>query len=92
MATQSPAPYRPRTYLWLLVLPFVWQIGGTPLANGIDWHPLGLPFLMVWQMAGVVFSSVVFAWVFHLDKLNGVHAADEAALENSAEPAARGGH
>lgn len=92
MATPSLAPHRPRTYLWLLILPFVWQVGGIPVANGIAWHPLGLPFLMVWQMAGVMFSSCVFAWVFHLDKVNGVHAADEAALERDGAAPVRGGH
>ena len=55
---------------WLLLLPFVWQIGLVPLVNDIAWRPFGLPFPMVWQMAGVVFASLVIAIVYVLDKRN----------------------
>jgi uncharacterized membrane protein YwaF len=53
---------------WLLVLPFVWQVGMVPLVNDVVWRPLGLPFPMVWQMAGIVFASAVIALVHALDK------------------------
>ena len=53
---------------WLLVLPFIWQIGMVPVVNDIAWRPLALPFPMVWQMAGVVFASVIIAAVHALDK------------------------
>lgn len=56
---------------WLLVLPFVWQIGAVPLVNAIAWRPLGLPFPMAWQMAGVVFASAIIAIVHALDKRAG---------------------
>lgn len=53
---------------WLLVLPFVWQIGMVPLVNDIAWRPFGLPFPMAWQMAGVIFASAIIAIVHALDK------------------------
>jgi hypothetical protein len=56
---------------WLLVLPFVWQIAMVPLVNDIVWRPFGLPFPMVWQMAGIVFATLVIALVHALDKRAG---------------------
>jgi hypothetical protein len=53
---------------WLLVLPFVWQIAFIPLVNDIAWRPLGLPFPLVWQLAGVVFATLIIALVHALDK------------------------
>lgn len=52
----------------LLLLPFVWQLGLAPWANGVDWRPLGLPFPMVWQMAGIVFATFVLALRYWLDR------------------------
>ncbi|WP_059153688.1 DUF3311 domain-containing protein [Novosphingobium barchaimii] len=52
----------------LLLLPFVWQLGFAPWANDVEWHPLGLPFGMVWQMAGIVFATAVLALRFILDR------------------------
>ena len=46
------APHRP--HLVLLALPFIWQVGCIPLVNEVALRPLGMPFPMVWQMAGVV--------------------------------------
>jgi hypothetical protein len=56
------------THRWLLVLPFVWQVALIPLVNGIAWRPLGLPFPLVWQLAGVVFASLIIALVHRLDR------------------------
>lgn len=53
---------------WLLLVPFVWQVGCVPLVNDIAWRPLGLPFPMAWQLAGIVVASVVIAIVHALDK------------------------
>lgn len=52
----------------LLLLPFVWQLGFASWANGVEWRPLGLPFGMVWQMAGIVFATAVLALRFALDR------------------------
>jgi hypothetical protein len=53
---------------WLLALPFVWQVGLVPLVNDIAWRPFGLPFPLVWQLAGVVFASAIIALVHALDR------------------------
>jgi hypothetical protein len=56
------------THRWLLLLPFVWQVGLIPFVNDIAWRPLGLPFPLVWQLAGVVFATLIIALVHSLDK------------------------
>ncbi|CAN5513715.1 hypothetical protein BH11PSE9_BH11PSE9_07330 [soil metagenome] len=71
----------PRPFLWLLLLPFVWQVGCIPLVNDVAMTPFGLPFPMFWQMAGVVLSSVVFAVVFHLDNRAGLEQEENAFIE-----------
>lgn len=52
----------------LLLLPFLWQLGLAPWANGVAWRPLGLPFQMVWQMAGILFATLVIALRYRLDR------------------------
>ena len=52
----------------LLLLPFVWQLGLAPWANGVEWRPLGLPFMMAWQMAGIVFATLVIGLRYRLDR------------------------
>ena len=54
----------------LLLLPFLWQLGLAPWANGVEWAPLGLPFGMAWQMAGIVFATLVLGLRFKLDDRN----------------------
>lgn len=80
MVSASPPPrrYSRRLYRWLLLLPFIWQIALVPFVNDIVWRPFGLPFPMVWQMAGVVFATAMIALVHHLDKRSGI-AADDAS-------------
>ncbi|ABM58477.1 DUF3311 domain-containing protein [Verminephrobacter eiseniae] len=78
------APQRP--HLVLLVLPFIWQVGGIPFVNEVALRPFGMPFPMVWQMAGVVFASTVFALVFHLDRRAGLEE-EEAAFIIATAPA-----
>lgn len=53
---------------WLLVLPFIWQLGFAPWANEVGWTPLGLPFAMVWQMMGILFATAVLALRYWLDR------------------------
>lgn len=66
----------PRAHRWLLVLPFVWQVGLIPVVNDVPYAPLHIPFPMLWQMLGVVFTSAVIAVVFRLDKRAGVSDED----------------
>lgn len=50
----------------LLILPFIWQLGLAPWANEVAWRPFGLPFMMAWQMAGILFTTLVLAWRYVL--------------------------
>jgi Protein of unknown function (DUF3311) len=74
--TPGEAMARSRTHRWLLVLPFVWQVGLIPVVNDVPYAPLHIPFPMLWQMLGVVFTSVVIAVVFRMDKRAGVTEED----------------
>jgi hypothetical protein len=69
-----------RHHLWLLCLPFIWQLGLAPLINDVALRPFGMPFPMAWQMAGVVLSSLVFALVFHLDQRAGLETEEQAFI------------
>lgn len=62
----SPVPVS-RRHRWLLLIPFLWQIGGIPLVNDVAWRPFSLPFPMVWQMAGIVITSLIIAFIFSID-------------------------
>ncbi len=57
-----------RRHRWLLLLPFVWQVGCVPLVNDVAWRPFELPFPMFWQMAGILFTTAVIALVFAIDR------------------------
>lgn len=78
--TAAPARVIRRGHLWLLILPFVWQLGMAPFINDVSYKPLGLPFPMAWQMAGVILSTVLFAIVFELDRRAGVQAEEDAFM------------
>ncbi|WP_161981528.1 DUF3311 domain-containing protein [Aurantiacibacter suaedae] len=52
----------------LLLLPFVWQLGFADWANGVEWSPFGIPFVMAWQMAGIVFATLVLALRYWLER------------------------
>lgn len=75
MAT-SPAR-RSVAHRWLLVLPFVWQVALVPAVNDVAFAPGSLPFPMVWQLLGIVLTTVVLGVVFRLDRRAGVER-DEA--------------
>lgn len=63
---------------WLLILPFIWQIGGVPFVNDISWRPASLPFPMVWQLLGILFATAIIALVFRLDeRAERAHGEDE---------------
>ena len=57
-----------RRHRWLLLIPFVWQVGCIPLVNDVSWRPFSLPFPMVWQMLGIIITSIVIAVVFAFDR------------------------
>lgn len=68
MTDDQPARRIPRGHRWLLLIPFLWQVGMVPLVNDVAWRPLSLPFPMVWQMAGIIVTTLVIAIVFRIDE------------------------
>lgn len=54
--------------VFLLASPFLWQVALAPFANAVRWAPLGLPFQLVWQMAGVLVASAAIGTVFLIDE------------------------
>lgn len=66
-----------RPHRWLLLVPYVWQAALVPWSNGVQWRPLGLPFPMAWQMAGILVTSAVLWVVYRRDQV-------AAQLENAA--------
>jgi Protein of unknown function (DUF3311) len=79
-STARPAGPRSLAHRWLLVLPFVWQVGLVPVVNDVDLAPLHIPFPMVWQLLGIVVTSVVVAVVFRLDRRAGVEREEAEFL------------
>jgi hypothetical protein len=63
MTPQKPG----RRHRLLLLVPFIWQVGCVPLVNEVALRPFGLPFPMVWQMAGVIVATLCIALVRRLD-------------------------
>lgn len=57
-----------RRHRWLLLIPFLWQIGGVPFVNDVLWRPFSLPFPMVWQMLGILLTSAIIAFIFSIDR------------------------
>lgn len=53
---------------WLLVVPFIWQIGLTPLINTASIRVFSLPLPMVWQMGGILVATAVIGFVFWRDE------------------------
>jgi membrane protein implicated in regulation of membrane protease activity len=74
-----------RRYRWCLVFPFIWQGGLAPVVNDVAYRPFGLPFAMAWQLAGIVLTSVVIAWVFRRDRQTGVEEEEDAFLRATAD-------
>jgi hypothetical protein len=82
-ASEGEAPdtlRRSYRHRWLLLLPFIWQIGLAPMANDVAARPLGLPFPMVWQMLGILVATAVIAIVFSIDR------KQESRLASDEEP------
>jgi hypothetical protein len=63
-----PHDGRRRWHLLLLLIPFLWQIGAVPWANGVALKIASLPFLMVWQMGGIVVTTLVLWVLYRKDK------------------------
>ncbi len=76
--------FRRYAHRWLLVIPFIWQIGLVPFVNTASVRVFSLPLPMVWQMAGILIATAVIGFVFSTDKR--IERADGAS--NPQAPAA----
>lgn len=83
MSLSEPRAGRSMAHRWLLLIPFLWQVGMVPFVNDVAWRPFSLPFPMIWQMAGIVVTSIVIAIVFKIDQRQEADAA-EAGAEHGA--------
>ena len=68
MNVHRPRAAPRRRHRWLLLLPFAWQVALVPLVDDVALRPFSLPFPMVWQMAGIVFTTLVVGIVFLIDR------------------------
>lgn len=68
MTDENETGRRSFAHRWLLLIPFLWQVGMVPFVNDIAWRPFSLPFPMVWQMAGIIVTSILISIVFLIDK------------------------
>ncbi|HWN36130.1 MAG TPA: DUF3311 domain-containing protein [Pseudonocardia sp.] len=82
--TNPPVARRSLSHRWLLVLPFGWQVALVPVVNDIDLAPLHIPFPMLWQLLGIVVTSIVVAVVFRLDRRAGVDREEAEFLASTA--------
>jgi hypothetical protein len=48
------------------------------LVNGVTMKPFHLPFPLVWQMAGIVFATLVIAGVRRLDERHDARHGSDA--------------
>lgn len=62
------ATHRRYVHRWLLAIPFIWQIGLTPLVNTASVRIFSLPLPMVWQMGGILVATAVIGFVFWRDE------------------------
>ena len=73
---------RARPYRWLALVPPLVLLGGVPLANRVHAYVLGLPFLLFWMVACVLFTSGMMTLIGVLDA-----RADRAEGITGAPPA-----
>ena len=60
--------FRRYAHRWVLVIPFIWQIGLVPFVNTASVRVFSLPLPMVWQMAGILIATALIALVFRIDR------------------------
>lgn len=79
----SPTPAVSRSHRWLLLIPFLWQVGAVPLVNEVAWRPFSLPFPMVWQMTGILVTSAIIAFIFAIDRRHPEFGDDDGNAEQA---------
>jgi hypothetical protein len=80
LSATSPVSRRHR---WLLLIPFLWQVGAVPLVNEVAWRPFSLPFPMVWQMTGILVTSAIIAFIFAIDRRHPEFGDDDGNAEQA---------
>lgn len=78
--------HRRYAHRWLLLIPFIWQVGGTPLVNTAAVRVFSLPLPMLWQMCGILVASATIGFVFARDER--IEANDEP--DSFSEPSDEG--
>ena len=91
MASLDPPEHAPArrsmVHRWLLVIPFIWQVALVPVVNDVKLAPLHIPFPMLWQMLGIVATTIIVGVVFRLDRAAGVDE-EERQFAAATEPRA----
>jgi len=72
----KPSAKPRKWHRWLLLAPFAWQLGAAPFINDVEIPGVPVPFPLIWQMLGVILTSVVIALVFRMDAAAGNVADD----------------
>ncbi|EUJ19400.1 DUF3311 domain-containing protein [Listeria aquatica] len=55
----------------ILLVPFLFILGGAAFANRIEPHILGIPFLLFWIAIGTVLSSLSVLLLYYFEKKKG---------------------
>jgi len=80
---------RSRRYRWLAVLPPLAMLVGVPFVNGVQRYVLGLPLLLFWIVACVLFTSVTLGVIARLDHRRDAEPTPERSPGGSLEPESR---
>lgn len=60
---------RPIRFHWfLLIIPYTWDVLLIPWVNTIRFQPLGMPFLFLWMLCGIIVTSLTIAIIHQIDK------------------------
>ena len=88
MTASSPrtASWKLYGHRWLLLIPFIWQIGCAPFVNSASVRVFSLPLPLVWQMTGILIASALIALVFMLDeRMERALGLDEDSADRAAD-------
>jgi hypothetical protein len=62
---------------WLGLIPYVWLIVCVPFINSVHQPVLGMPFLLLWTMAGVIVTCVVL-YIMYMAEYKSWSGEDES--------------
>ena len=78
-----------RRYRWLALLPPLAILVGVPFANGVHAYVLGLPFLLFWIVACILFTSAMMGVIAVLDHRRGADPSTKRAPRVQGDPEVR---